>query len=63
MAQTSSLEPRDNVPTGKIPVKAHSHSNPWLENLKVRLFSVTVRTMFSGTRSGTVASISGVTRT
>lgn len=40
---------------------AYSRSNPWLENLSVRVFSVTVRTMFSGTPSGTVASISSVT--
>jgi hypothetical protein len=42
---------------------SHSVSNPWLVNLSVRLFSVTMRTTFSGAPSGTVASISSVTVT
>src|SRR4030095_1247969 len=41
----------------------YSLSNPWLVNLSVRLFSVTVRTTFSGTPPGISASISSVTRT
>ena len=41
----------------------YSLSNPWLVNLSVRLFSVTVRTTWSGTPAGTSASISSVTRT
>ena len=38
-------------------------SNPWLANLRVRLFSVTVLTTFSGAPSGISASISRVTMT
>ena len=41
----------------------YSFSNPWLVNLSVRLFSVTVRTTLSGAPSGTSASISRVTVT
>ena len=41
----------------------YSLSNPWLVNLSVRLFSVTVRTTLSGTPAGISASISSVTRT
>jgi len=41
----------------------YSLSNPWLVNFKVRLFSVTARTTFSGAPSGISASISNVTRT
>ena len=41
----------------------HSSSNPWLVNLSVRAFSVTVRTTLSGTPEGTSASISSVTVT
>jgi hypothetical protein len=41
----------------------HSVSKPLLENFRVRLFSVTVRTTWSGAPSGISASISNVTRT
>src|SRR5262249_47191262 len=43
--------------------RPHSLSNPWLVNLSVRLFSVTVRATLSGTPAGISASISSVTRT
>ncbi len=39
----------------------HSSSKPWVVNFRVRLFSVTVRTTFSGVLASTSASISRVT--
>ena len=43
--------------------RAYSLSNPWLVNFSVRLFSVTVRTTWSGAPAGISASISSVTVT
>ena len=43
--------------------KRYDSSNPWLWNFSVRLFSLTVRTTFSGTPSGTFAAMSKLTVT
>lgn len=43
--------------------RRYSFSKPWLVNFSVRLFSVTVRTTFSGAPEGISASISSVTFT
>ncbi len=43
--------------------QSYSASNPWLENLRFRLFSVTVRTAPSGVPPAMSASISSVTLT
>ena len=48
---------------GNCGAQHYALSNPWLVNLRVRLFSVTIRTTLSGTPSGISASISSVTRT
>src|SRR5437016_5259743 len=40
--------------------RCYSFSNPWLVNLSVRLFSVTVRTTWSGAPEGISASTSSV---
>src|SRR2546422_5610756 len=45
------------------PAAHYSFSNPWLVNLSVRLFSVTVRTTCSGAPEGISASTSSVTLT
>ena len=48
---------------GSAPSRCYSVSKPWLVNLSVRLFSVTVRTTWSGAPDGMSAVISSVTVT
>jgi hypothetical protein len=44
--------------SGAPSVRSYSVSKPWLVNLSVRLFSVTVRTTWSGAPDGISASTS-----
>ena len=61
------LSPRCGDNPGSVPKSAQSRrysvSKPWLVNLSVRLFSVTVRTTWSGAPDGMSAVISSVTVT